>query len=78
VNNLVCQVKLLYPNTELLYSSGDTQLLCEFNKYAEQDSKGLYEALIKAQSIYYNDYGVDITKVYSTSTLSLRIFRQNN
>ena len=35
----------------------------------------MYNALNKAQEIYIRDYGVDITKIYSTSTLSLTIFR---
>lgn len=33
--------------------------------------------MIKAQLLYINQYSVDISKIYSTSTLSLRIFRQH-
>lgn len=35
----------------------------------------LYNALITAQKHYIDHYQVDITTIYSTSTLSLRIFR---
>lgn len=42
-----------------------------------QDANALREALIEAQNIYYYQYSVDITQIYSTSTLSLEIFRKN-
>lgn len=41
-----------------------------------QDSVALLDALLKAQDIYLNKYNVDITTILSTSTLSLKIFRQ--
>lgn len=37
----------------------------------------LYQALIKAQTQYLNNYSVDITKVVSTSNLSLQIYRRH-
>jgi hypothetical protein len=46
-----------------------------FKKYALQDSIALYQALVTAQAIYYNDFKVDITTIYSSATLSLKIFR---
>jgi hypothetical protein len=36
----------------------------------------LLEALTSAQKIYIKDYNVDIATIWSTSTLSLKIFRQ--
>jgi DNA polymerase type B, organellar and viral len=52
------------------------RLLIKLKKYALQDSISLYEALSKAQELYFSDYEVDITSIYSTSTLSMKIFRQ--
>ena len=48
-----------------------------FINYGLQDSQSLLKALKKAQQIYINEYGVDIASVWSTSTLSLKIFRQS-
>lgn len=53
------------------------ELLSVFLKYAKQDSKCLYDALKNAQEIYYTQHQVDITTVFSTSTLSLKIFRKS-
>ncbi len=46
-----------------------------FKKYALQDAISLYKALFTAQLIYFDKFGVDIESVYSTATLSLKIFR---
>ncbi len=46
-----------------------------FKKYSLQDSVGLYNALFYAQFTYFTKFGVDIVSVYSTATLSLKIFR---
>jgi hypothetical protein len=35
------------------------------------------KALIEAQKIYIKEHQVDIATIWSTSTLSLKIFRQN-
>jgi DNA polymerase type B, organellar and viral len=51
-------------------------LLNQFIEYARQDSISLLTALIKAQDIYINEHKVDIATIWSTSTLSLKIFRQ--
>lgn len=51
-------------------------LLNQFTQYAKQDSISLLKALLKAQHIYITEYEVDIASVWSTSTLSLKIFRQ--
>jgi DNA polymerase type B, organellar and viral len=40
-----------------------------------QDAKALFDALNIAQFIYFDKYKVDIESVYSTATLSLKIFR---
>lgn len=50
--------------------------LSVFIKYGLQDSVALLEALSSAQKIYIKDYNVDIATIWSTSTLSLKIFRQ--
>jgi DNA polymerase type B, organellar and viral len=50
-------------------------LLKDFIEYSKQDSISLFNALSQAQDIYISEYGVDITTVLSTSTLSLKIFR---
>nr|YP_009348157.1 hypothetical protein [Hericium coralloides]APX41110.1 hypothetical protein [Hericium coralloides] len=56
-----------------LFKNND--LLNQFQKYAEQDSICLFEALMKAQTIYIKKYDIDITTILSTSTLSMKIFR---
>lgn len=55
----------------------DKRMLQEFSTYALQDSICLYQALVKAQDYYLNNYNVDITTIVSTSSLSLKIFRTN-
>lgn len=61
-------------NTLDLFSNEN--LFNEFKKYAIQDSEALLKALLKAQEIYLRDFNIDITSIVSTSTLSLKIFRQ--
>lgn len=51
-------------------------LLNQFIRYAKQDSISLLKALLKAQHIYIKEHEIDIASVWSTSTLSLKIFRQ--
>jgi hypothetical protein len=51
------------------------ELLQLFVEYSLQDAKALYQALSIAQSIYFDKFKVDIESVYSTATLSLKIFR---
>ena len=51
-------------------------LLNQFIEYSKQDSISLLMALIKAQNIYIEEHKVDIASIWSTSTLSLKIFRQ--
>ena len=51
------------------------RLLNSFKNYALQDAKALFDALYTAQNIYWIDYHVDIQSVYSTATLSLKIYR---
>lgn len=46
-----------------------------FKQYALQDSIALYKALWTAQLWYFDKFGVDIESIYSTATLSLKIFR---
>lgn len=53
----------------------DNSLLNKFIKYSIQDSIALLEAMLKAQELYFLNYKVDIASIWSTSTLSLKIFR---
>ena len=48
----------------------------EMSDYCLQDSKALFDALKKAQSIYYNNHDVDLVKSFSTSSLSMSSLRQ--
>src|SRR5258708_27900248 len=60
-----------FNNLELF---NNPNLLQEFINYSLQDAKSLYEALFTAQIMYFNKFKVDIESVYSTATLSLKIF----
>jgi hypothetical protein len=53
------------------------ELLNQFVEYSRQDSICLLKALNKAQNIYINEHQVDLASIWSTSTLSFKIFRQN-
>lgn len=55
----------------------DNKLFNEFKQYSLQDSIALFDALNEAQIIFLKEFNVDITSILSTSTLSLKIFRQN-
>lgn len=55
----------------------DLELFNKFIEYSKQDSIALFDALYHAQAVYNVKYNVDITKIFSTSTLSLLIFRQS-
>lgn len=48
----------------------------KFISYSVGDSVALLEALLEAQLQYLLDFNVDITSIFSTATLSLKIFRQ--
>jgi len=51
------------------------RLLNSFKKYALQDARALFDALFSAQLIYWDKFHVDLQSVYSTATLSLKIYR---
>lgn len=51
------------------------QLLESFITYSKQDAKALFEALKAAQFIFFDKFKVDIETVYSTATLSLKVYR---
>ena len=63
------------PNFNNLELFNNPSLLEEFINYSLQDAKSLYEALFNAQNMYFNKFKVDIESVYSTATLSLKIYR---
>jgi hypothetical protein len=67
---ITCNIKF---NSLELFNSPKTWGL--FKRYSLQDAKALYYALYYAQFTYFNKFGVDIESVYSTATLSLKIFR---
>jgi hypothetical protein len=46
-----------------------------FKQYSLQDAVALYESLSTAQHLYFTKFGVDLESIYSTATLSLKIFR---
>ncbi len=50
-------------------------LLDEFKQYSAQDSISLLEALKIAQDLYRSLHEVDITSIWSASTLAMKIFR---
>jgi DNA polymerase type B, organellar and viral len=52
------------------------ELLKQFINYSQQDSICLLKALTKAQNIYIEEHEVDLATIWSTSTLSFKIFRQ--
>jgi hypothetical protein len=66
-----------FRNINLLFSQPleENILLNEFIEYSKQDALSLYEALTQAQSLYFNNFKIDIESVYSTATLSLKIYR---
>jgi DNA polymerase type B, organellar and viral len=52
------------------------ELLEQFIDYSKQDSICLLKALTKAQNIYIEEHKIDLAAIWSTSTLSFKIFRQ--
>jgi hypothetical protein len=63
------------PKFNSLELFNNPELLNTFIKYSLQDAKSLFNALNVAQRIYFDNFKVDIESVYSTATLSLKIFR---
>ena len=55
----------------------NSELFELFKEYSKQDAKALYDALRTAQAIYWDEFKIDIESVYSTATLSLKVFRTN-
>ena len=64
------------PNFNNLEFFNNQNLLQEFISYSLQDAKSLFKALFNAQNMYFNKFKVDIESVYSTATLSLKIYRR--
>lgn len=61
-----------FNNIELFF---DKDLFNKFKNYCVRDSNSLLKALTLAQETYLMNFNVDITSIWSTSTLSLKIFR---
>jgi hypothetical protein len=53
----------------------DQELLEEYKKYGMQDSIALYNALINAQQLYFDQFNIDICDIVSTASLAFKIFR---
>lgn len=60
---------------EFLFNDNNSILKYNLIKYNLQDSLSLLKTLLKAQQLYWQNYQVDIASIWSTSTLSLKIFR---
>ena len=60
---------------EFLFNNDNLTSKNNWLLYNLQDSLSLLKALLKAQKIYWNEYQVDLASIWSTSTLSLKIFR---
>jgi hypothetical protein len=67
---------LKFRNLKSLFED-DLDLFNQFINYSKQDAKILYLSLRNAQMLYFNQFKIDIETVYSTATLSLKIFRTN-
>ena len=63
------------PNFNSIELFNNPELLQLFIEYSLQDAKSLYKALLIAQLYYFDKFKVDIESVYSTATLSLKVFR---
>jgi hypothetical protein len=63
------------PKFKTLDFFNNSELVQEFINYSLQDAKSLFQALFTAQHMYFNKFKVDIESVYSTATLSLKIYR---
>jgi hypothetical protein len=64
-------------NTINLFNDENKNDFNQFLEYSLFDSLALLDSMLNAQSIYIEKYNVDIGTVFSTSTLSLKIFRSN-
>ncbi len=62
-------------NNIAIFSNQD--MLKQFEYYSTQDSVALLNCLINAQKIYIEKYNIDIGSIWSTSTLSMKIFRMH-
>lgn len=58
-----------------LFDSFNSELFELFKEYSKQDAKALYDALRTAQIFYWDKFKIDIESVYSTATLSVKIYR---
>ena len=69
------EYKKEWNNLEFLFNNDNLTSKNNWLLYNLQDSLSLLKALLKAQKIYWNEYQVDLASIWSTSTLSLKIFR---
>ena len=69
------EYKKEWNDLEFLFNNDNLTSKNNWLLYNLQDSLSLLKALLKAQKIYWNEYQVDLASIWSTSTLSLKIFR---
>jgi hypothetical protein len=74
--SLECKTSPYKPEFHKPSLFNNKSLLNEFIAYSLQDSEALYNCIKVLQGQYISDFNVDITTTLSTSSLSLKIFRQ--
>jgi hypothetical protein len=47
----------------------------KFKEYSLQDSIALYNAMISAQNLYFKEFQIDISSIYSTASLAFKLYR---
>ena len=77
VFNVSGKISEYNPEFNQLSLFDNQDLFNQFKDYSLQDSLSLYSALVEAQNLYMKEYQIDITTIFSTSTLSLKIFRSS-
>ena len=72
----LCSYKQIWNSLDLFKDENKDSYL-EWKLYAEQDSKSLYEAIVKAQVIYKERFEVDVTDSVSASQLAFKLFKKS-
>ena len=76
VQQKLCEYKAIW-NTIDLFEDVNKDSYLEWKAYAEQDSKSLYEAIVKAQIVYKERFEVDVTDSVSASQLAFKLFKKS-
>ena len=72
----LCSYKQIWNSLDLFKDENKDSYL-EWKLYAEQDSKSLYEAIVKAQDVYKERFEVDVTDSVSASQLAYKLFKKS-